>query len=251
MNQLQITPLTHIQEITKGTDLAAEIIHSMHKQNLSLAEGDIIVVTQKIVSKAEGATVDLTTLTPSPFAKTLAKTGKKSAAYYEVVLRQTKRIVKADHGIVICETHHGFVCANAGVDESNVEGQQIVTLLPVDPDASAQKILQTLQKATKIKKLAIIISDTWGRTWREGQTNMAIGIAGIQPLLSYEGKKDPYGYHLQATIIAIADELASAAELVMNKTDNVPAAIIRGYNFQTGKTSIQSLLRDPKTDLFR
>lgn len=251
MNQLTIIPLTEIGAITEQSDLAEEITNSLAKQNLKPMVGDIFVVTQKVVSKVEGALVDLRKVTPSACAKTLAENGKKSAAYYEVVLQQSKRIVRSGHGVLICETHHGFICANAGVDESNVKGKDIVSLLPKDSDASAQKILTGLQKQGNIKNLAVIISDTWGRAWREGQVNMAIGVAGIDPLVSYQGLKDQTGYTLEATVIAIADELAGAGELVMNKLDNVPVALIRGYAFKPAKGNIKHILRDPKMDLFR
>ena len=226
----------------------------MQAQQLALKQGDILVVTQKIVSKAEGSIVNLDEIQPSEFARTAALEGKKDAPYFEVVLRESRRVVRMDHGVLLTETKHGFICANAGVDESNVNGDREITLLPVDPDRSAQELRSRLQQLSDEGSdfdIAIIISDTWGRPWRSGQVNMAIGAAGIEPLADYRGQYDPYGYELHASVIAVVDELASAAELVMGKIDRVPVAIIRGYTYTRGEGSIKMLLRDPATDMFR
>jgi len=226
----------------------------MQAQQLALKQGDILVVTQKIVSKAEGSIVNLDEIQPSEFARTAALEGRKDAPYIEVVLRESRRVVRMDHGVLLTETRHGFICANAGVDESNVNGDREITLLPVDPDRSAQELRSRLQQLSGEGSdfdIAIIISDTWGRPWRSGQVNMAIGAAGIEPLADYRGQYDPYGYELHASVIAVVDELASAAELVMGKIDRVPVAIIRGYTYTRGEGSIKTLLRDPATDMFR
>ena len=226
----------------------------MQAQQLALKQGDILVVTQKIVSKAEGSIVNLDEIQPSEFARTAALEGRKDAPYIEVVLRESRRVVRMDHGVLLTETKHGFICANAGVDESNVNGDREITLLPVDPDRSAQELRSRLQQLSGEGSdfdIAIIISDTWGRPWRSGQVNMAIGAAGIEPLVDYRGQYDPYGYELHASVIAVVDELASAAELVMGKIDRVPVAIIRGYTYTRGEGSIKTLLRDPATDMFR
>jgi len=226
----------------------------MQAQQLALKQGDILVVTQKIVSKAEGSIVNLDEIQPSEFARTAALEGKKDAPYIEVVLRESRRVVRMDHGVLLTETKHGFICANAGVDESNVNGDREITLLPVDPDRSAQELRSRLQQLSGEGSdfdIAVIISDTWGRPWRSGQVNMAIGAAGIEPLADYRGQYDPYGYELHASVIAVVDELASAAELVMGKIDRVPVAIIRGYTYNRGEGSIKTLLRDPATDMFR
>ncbi len=226
----------------------------MQAQQLALKQGDILVVTQKIVSKAEGSIVNLDEIQPSEFARTAALEGRKDAPYIEVVLRESRRVVRMDHGVLLTETKHGFICANAGVDESNVNGDREITLLPVDPDRSAQELRSRLQQLSGEGSdfdIAIIISDTWGRPWRSGQVNMAIGAAGIEPLADYRGQYDPYGYELHASVIAVVDELASAAELVMGKIDRVPVAIIRGYTYTRGEGSIKTLLRDPATDMFR
>ncbi len=252
--ELCIVPITNIGEIPPGTDLGIVIYEALQSQQLALQQGDILVVTQKIVSKAEGRTVNLHEVEPSEFARILALQSKKDAQHIEVVLRESRRIVRMDHGVLIAETKHGFICANAGVDESNVNGARQLTLLPIDPDRSARELrtrLQQLAGEGSDFDLAIIISDTWGRPWRTGQVNMAIGVAGMEPIADYRGQHDPYGYELQVSAIAAADELASAAELVMGKIDRIPVALIRGYPYIPGKGSVRSLLRDASTDLFR
>ena len=219
-------------------------------QGLALASDDILVVTQKIVSKAEGQLVDLHTVTPSPFAEQIAEIQAKDPQVVEVVLRETKRIVKMAQRTIISETHHGLVCAHAGVDESNVAGEGTVALLPVDSDASARRLRQGIRERTGVE-LAVIISDTFGRPWREGLVNVAIGVAGMEPLKDYRGLPDTEGRILKVTTLAVADELASAAELVMGKLDKVPVAIIRGYPYTPGEGDARLLLRAPEKDLFR
>ena len=253
-SELRITPITNINEISPGIDLGNVIYVALQAQKLELQQGDIFVVTQKIVSKAEGRIVNLTEVQPSAFAEIAAAQGKKDAQHIEVVLRESRRIVRMDHGVLIAETKHGFICANAGVDESNVNGERELTLLPVDPDRSARELrarLQQLAGADSGFDIAVIISDTWGRPWRNGQVNMAIGVAGMEPIVDYRGQYDPYGYELQVSAIAVADELAAAAELVMGKVDRVPVALIRGYSYIPGQGDARSLLRDTGTDMFR
>ena len=253
-SELRIIPITSIDEISPGVDLGSVIYVALQAQKLELQQGDIFVVTQKIVSKAEGRIVNLTEVQPSAFAEIAAAQGKKDAQHIEVVLRESQRIVRMDHGVLIAETKHGFICANAGVDESNVNGERELTLLPVDPDRSARELrarLQQLAGADSGFDIAVIISDTWGRPWRNGQVNMAIGMAGMEPIVDYRGQYDPYGYELQVSAIAVADELASAAELVMGKVDRVPVALIRGYSYIPGQGDARSLLRDTATDMFR
>jgi coenzyme F420-0:L-glutamate ligase / coenzyme F420-1:gamma-L-glutamate ligase len=254
--ELKIIPVRGIGEIPAGTDLGKLIADALHTQKITLQQHDVLVVTQKIVSKAEGRTVDLNTIEPSPFASQIAERYDKDARHVEVVLRESKRIVRMDHGVIISETQHGFICANAGVDESNVNGAHLLTLLPLDSDASARSLLASLRQhmsgeIEQATEIAIIISDTWGRPWRNGQVNMAIGSAGIDTLTDYRGQIDPYGYELHASIIAVADELSSAAELVMGKIDQVPVAIIRGYHFVAGEQDAHALIRDGATDMFR
>ncbi len=252
--ELRILPLRGIGEISPGTDLGLLIFHALREQDLMLQAGDILVVTQKIVSKAEGRLVHLNDISPSAFAQSYAEQWQKDARHVEVVLRESKRIVRMDHGVLISETYQGFICANAGVDESNVDGNQLLTLLPVDSDQSARGLRTRLQELASDERhldIAVIISDTWGRPWRNGQVNMAIGIAGMQSLTDYRGLLDPYGYELRASMIAVADELAAAAELVMGKVDAIPVALIRGYAYTPGNDSAHTLIRDSANDMFR
>ncbi len=251
---VMLMPVHGIGEVQVGTALP-ELIHAALLANgLTLQDGDVLVVTQKIVSKAEGQTINLAEVQPSPFAYEIAAQGRKHASYYEVVLRESRRIVRMQRGVLITETHHGFICANAGVDNSNVPGLEVVTLLPRNPDLSAATLrhgLHTLSGA----QVAIVISDSFGRPWREGQVNVAIGVAGLDPLVDYTGQTDPHGYRLEASMLAVGDELASAAELVMNKIDRVPAALVRGYRYRATddpqQATARRLLRDPQYDLFR
>lgn len=251
-NELRIFPITAIGEVTPKTDLAHTIYDALQTEHLTLEQGDVLVVTQKVVSKAEGRLVNLDDVEPSAFAHKIAEQGKKDPQHVEVVLRESKRIVRMDHGVLISETQQGFICANAGVDESNINGARQLALLPVDADRSAQELRTRLQVFTGSDiEFAVIISDTWGRPWRTGQVNMAIGVAGMQALSDYRGQRDPYGYELHASVIAIADELAAAAELVMGKIDRVPVALIRGYSYTPAEGSVRELLRDSATDMFR
>jgi coenzyme F420-0:L-glutamate ligase / coenzyme F420-1:gamma-L-glutamate ligase len=252
--ELSIIPIKGIGDIIPGSDLGFIIYKAMQAQDIELKQGDVLVITQKIVSKAEDNIVNLDDVQVSEFARSLAAKSNKDAPYIEVVLRESSRIVRMDHGVIICETKHGFICANAGVDESNVNGARSITLLPIDPDYSAQQLrthLQELSGEGSSLDIAVIISDTWGRPWRNGQVNLAIGVAGMEAILDYRGQYDPYGYELHASVLATADELASAAELVMGKIDHIPVALIRGYTYIPGEGSAKTLLRDPTTDLFR
>lgn len=251
-NELRIVPVTGIGEIPPGTDLGKLIFDALQTQHLSLEQGDVLVVTQKIVSKAEGQLVNLDEIEPSEFARIAAQQSKKDAQHLEVVLRESKRIVRMDHGVIISETHHGFICANAGVDESNIGGKRQLALLPVDSNRSARELRSRLQQLSeKQVDIAVIISDTWGRPWRSGQVNNAIGVAGMESVVDYRGQIDPYGYELQASAIAVADELAAAGELVMGKIDRVPVALIRGYAYIPSESDATTLLRDSASDMFR
>jgi coenzyme F420-0:L-glutamate ligase/coenzyme F420-1:gamma-L-glutamate ligase len=246
-----IIGLTGIPEVRPGSDLVALILAASRASQTPLCPGDILVVTQKIVSKAEGRLVRLSEITPSPFAECLAATlGGRDPRHIEVILRETRRIVRMDRGVLITETHHGFVCANAGVDASNVPGDDTLCLLPHDPDTSAQRLRHGLQAALGFD-VPIVISDSFGRPWRNGITNIAIGVAGLNPLMDYRGQKDPYGYELKVSIMAIADELAAAAELVAGKTSGRPVAIVRGYDYIRAEGTARDLLMDPARDLFR
>ena len=244
-----VTGIEGIPEVQPGDDLARLICEALERQGLALADGDVLVVTQKSVSKAEGRFVDLETVEPSALAIELATNWEKDPRHVEVVLRESKRIVRMDHGVIICETRHGLVCANAGVDASNVPGGRLM-LLPEDPDASAERIRQSLRRETGID-VPVIISDTFGRPWRTGYTEVAIGVAGMLPILDYVGQIDTHGRELRATWICIADELASAAELVTGKVNRVPVALIRGYEVPRGEGSAREMVRQAATDMFR
>ena len=240
-------PVEGIPEVPDGADLG-EIL-SRAAGDL-LRTRDVLVVTHKIVSKAEGRLVDLRGVEPSPFAKSFAAEYEKDARQIEVVLRESRRVVRMDRGIIISETHHGFVCANAGVDASNVPGDDTVCLLPLEPDASAAGLREKLAASPGVD-LAVIISDSFGRPWRNGITDVAIGTAGMDPLADYRGGTDPHGKQLEASILAVADELAGAAELVMGKIAGIPAAIIRNYPYELADGTAKDLLMDPARDLFR
>ena len=249
-SEVRIIGLQGLPDITPGMDLARVIVEAALAQDLTFISGDILVVTQKIVSKAEGQLVDLHAVTPSPFALQVAKIQEKDPQIVEVVLRESRRVVRMAQRTIIAETHHGFICAHAGVDESNVAGEGTVALLPVDSDASARHLRQDIHQRTGVE-LAVIISDTFGRPWREGLVNVAIGIAGMAPFKDYRGLPDTEGRILKVTTLAVADELASAAELVMGKLDRVPVALIRGYPYTPGEGAATQMLRAPERDLFR
>jgi len=246
---LQLWALRGLGEIHPGDDLVARLADAL-ATGPGLRDGDILVVTQKVVSKAEGRLLDLRTVEPSPFARAWASVHGKDPRHVEAVLREAQRIVRMDRGVLIAETRHGFICANAGVDASNVPGDEVVCLLPLDPDASAERLRAGLA-ARFHAQVGVVISDTFGRPWRNGQTNVAIGVAGVRALLGYQGQHDPYGRELRVTEIAVADELAAAAELVMAKTIGVPAALVRGAATLLGAGSARELVRAPEHDLFR
>jgi coenzyme F420-0:L-glutamate ligase/coenzyme F420-1:gamma-L-glutamate ligase len=247
---IQITPIRVSDHIRPDNDLGVVILEAIADSQIEIQNGDILVVTHKIVSKAEGRVIDLTRIRPSPKAIRMAKEHDKDPRVMELILKESIQILRAKNGIIISETKHGFVCANAGVDQSNVEGDMAV-LLPAAPDESASRIQDAVMEKTG-KEIAVIITDTFGRTFRNGQTNVAIGIAGINPIKSYIGTYDMYGRKLRVTEIAVADEIASAAELVMGKAEGTPVAIVRGYIFEkASKTSVKSLLRAKERDLFR
>ena len=246
---VRIFGLPGIPEVHPGDDLPGMIAAAARDAG-GLQANDVVVVTQKVVSKAEGRIVDLATVTPAAFAEQVAATWEKDARQVEVVLGESKRIVRMGHGVMICETHHGFICANAGVDASNVEQTGTVCLLPVDSDASAAGIRDRLVAAFGVP-VAVIVSDSFGRPWREGIVNFAIGCAGMAPLLDYTGQHDPAGYELRVTAMAVVDELAAAAELVHGKLARMPVAVIRGAEYTRGEGTIRALIRDAERDLFR
>ena len=247
---ITISPLTEFPLVKEGDDLAQLIIQSATSQMIELEDSDIIVVTQKIVSKSEGRIISLDGIAPSPFAKRIALETDRDPRYVEAILGETNRFVKMKYRHIITETKHGFVCANAGIDRSNVEGEETISLLPKDPDESARRLKDEINKLTG-KNIAIIITDTWGRPWRLGQVNFAIGVAGMNPFRDHRGETDMFGYTLRVTNIAIADELASAAELVMAKSDRIPVAVIKGCKYRGEDGSAKALIRPLKDDLFK
>ncbi|HEV8227584.1 MAG TPA: coenzyme F420-0:L-glutamate ligase [Methylomirabilota bacterium] len=245
----EVIGIEGLPEIQLGDDLGRLIAEAATAQGTSLAAGDLLVVSQKIVSKTEGRVLRLGDITPSPESQAVAEEIGRDPRLVEVILRESRRVVRKDKGVLIVETHHGLVCANAGVDQSNVDADT-ACLLPEDSDRSARGLRDRLEALTR-HRLGIIIADTFGRPWREGLTNVAIGVAGLEPLKSYLGEKDPAGHVLQATILALADELSSAAEPIMGKLDRIPVVVIRGLNWPRGESGSRSLLRDPSRDLFR
>ena len=246
-----VLPLPGLGIIKEGDDVGLQICQACRETKFDLYEGDVLVVAQTVISRAEGRIVRLSSVVPSRRARQLAAKLDKPANMIEVILRASKRVLRAEKGHLITETPHGFVCANAGVDSSNVPQPDSVTLLPENPDASAQRIRQTIKAQLNVD-VGIIISDTHGRPFREGAINVAIGVAGLLPMKVYIGMTDLFGYELRSTKVAIADELASAAELVMGEAaEGNAVVVIRGYHFELGEGSGQTLVRDPKRDLFR
>jgi coenzyme F420-0:L-glutamate ligase/coenzyme F420-1:gamma-L-glutamate ligase len=250
VTDVRIIAVRGVGEVRPGDEPAEILLEAFDLQGERFQDGDVLVVTQKIVSKAEGQIVDLRTVEPSATALELSAINKRDPRQIEVALRETASVIRMERGILISETRHGFICANAGVDGSNLAQATEVSLLPVDPDASAERIRTVLREKTGAD-IAVIISDTFGRPWRTGQTNVAIGVAGMRPVHDYRGERDSAGLELVVTEIAVADELASAGELVMGKLDRVPAAVIRGYAYERGDGRATELIRDPSMDMFR
>jgi coenzyme F420-0:L-glutamate ligase/coenzyme F420-1:gamma-L-glutamate ligase len=248
---IKIMPIKILADIKVGDSLGKIITETIRQAREDILEGDILVVAQKIVSKAEGRVVDLDRVKPSRKAMKLATTLGKDPRVVEIILRESSEVIKVKKGIIISETKHGFVCANAGVDQSNVQGHDHVLLLPTDPDKSAARIRREVRERTGVR-VAVVVTDTFGRPFRLGQTNVAVGIAGIKPIRSYIGTRDMYGKMLRVTEIAVADEIASAAELAMGKIERVPVVVVRGYGFEkTARSSIKQLARPRRLDLFR
>ena len=247
--ELRLVRIPGIPEIRRRENIAKLITDSAREAGIRFEDGDILVIAQKIISKSEGAFVRLATVKPSPEALAMAARLKKDPRIVEVVLKESRRIVRSDP-VLIAETHHGFVCANAGVDHSNVPDSDVVTLLPRNPDRSAKKLAAALAKLTR-KRIAVIISDTFGRPWRLGLTNVAIGAAGLPVLLDLRGTSDRHGRPLTATILAVADELAAAAGLLMGKSQGHPVVLIRGYRFMPVSEPATSIIRPAAEDLFR
>ena len=238
-----------LPEVAPGDDLARLLVEAAQRQRLVLEQGDVFVVAQKVVSKAEGRIVRLDSIKPSERAEQWAAEYQKDPRAIEIVLREASSIVRMERGVIIAKTRHGFVCANAGVDVSNVPGGTAL-LLPENPDRSASTLQEQLVRAFGVH-VAVIISDTFGRPWREGLVNVALGVAGMMPLVDYRGQRDTHGKMLQATVIALADELAAAGGLVMGKLNRVPAAVLQGLAMSQGSGSGRDLIRPAERDLFR
>jgi coenzyme F420-0:L-glutamate ligase / coenzyme F420-1:gamma-L-glutamate ligase len=248
--EVRIVPIAVSGEIGTGDSLSAKLLAAAQGLGLRFEDGDILVVKHKVVSKTEGAVVALDEIKPSKASRDWARRYGLDARVSELAVRESRRIVRRKHGVMITETQPGFVCANSGVDVSNVDGGHHAVLLPVDPDRSAARLRRELKKQLGID-IAVIVSDSFGRPWREGLTEVAIGVAGMWPLIDYRGERDPHGYPLHATVDAVADELACAAGLVCGKLQNTPACIIRGYLYRKGSGTARQMIRSAKHDLFR
>jgi coenzyme F420-0:L-glutamate ligase/coenzyme F420-1:gamma-L-glutamate ligase len=248
--RLELIGLDGIPEVRPGDDLPALIVDAIHASDLDLADADVLVVTQKIVSKAEGRLVELASVEPSAFAAEWAERWGRDPRQVELVLRESASIVRmAPGGLIISRTRHGLVCANAGVDVSNVGGGEVAALLPLDPDASARAIRHGIGAALGVPP-AVVISDSFGRPWRNGIVNVAIGSAGIEPLLDLRGTPDAAGREMQATVIAVADQLASAADLVGGKVDGRPVVLVRGFAWRPSEAGASILVMERERDLF-
>ncbi len=249
MKRLELIGIESIGEVTRGDSVGGLVLAACAREGIVLSDSDVLVIAQKIVSKAEGQSVELAEIRPSPRAIELARQSDKEPALVEVILGESRGIIRSGGKALVVETHHGFICANAGVDQSNV-GQHRVTLLPTNPDVSARRIRDEIMKQTG-SELAVIISDSFGRPWRIGTVDVAIGIAGMKAVKDERGLEDRYGYRLKAAVAAVADEIAAAAELVMGKREGVPAVIVRGCEIEKEEGSVKDLLRPTAEDLFR
>ena len=241
--KLEFVPIELLPEIQAGINLPQRLLNAIGECGIELQSHDIVAVTQKIISKAEGRVIHLCSVEASPQSVAIARRTQKDPRLVEVILRESRRIVRIRGDVIICETHHGFICANAGVDQSNIEGADAVSLLPKDPDRSAHQLAQVLG-------CGVIVTDTFGRVWREGLVDTAIGIARVPPFMDFRGERDTSGHLLQATVLAAADSLAAAAGLVMGKTSRIPVVLIRGFQWEETESRTTMLLRAPQKDLF-
>jgi coenzyme F420-0:L-glutamate ligase/coenzyme F420-1:gamma-L-glutamate ligase len=248
--KIQILGLPVDGEIVPGDPLSQKLLAAAKKLRIRFQNHDILVVKHKVVSKSEGAMVTLKTIKPSAASRVWARKYKLDARVTELALRESRRVVRRRRGVLITETRHGFICANSGVDVSNVDGGHQAVLLPKDPDQSAARLRKEFKKRIGVE-MAVIVSDSFGRPWREGLTEVAIGVAGMRPLVDYRGRRDLHGYKLHASIDAVADELACAAGLVCGKLEGTPACIIRGFSYKAGSGTARQLIRPAANDLFR
>ena len=250
VGEVRLIPIRFAGEIVPGDSIAEKLLDAIRSNRQRFKAGDILVVKHKIISKAEGRFVSLDTISPSRESIAWAEQYKLDARVVELALRESRGVIRRKNGVLITETQHGFICANSGIDLSNVDGGKTALLLPEDSDRSAAELRRALKKRTGLT-IAVIISDSFGRPWREGLTEFAIGVAGINPLRDDRGQCDPQGYKLKASVEAIADELACAAGLVCGKLNRAPACIVRGFSYAAGSDSVKELLRPAATDLFR
>jgi coenzyme F420-0:L-glutamate ligase/coenzyme F420-1:gamma-L-glutamate ligase len=248
--ELRLIPISLADEIKPGDSLADKLLESLRQPSLAFEPGDILVVKHKIVSKSEGRIIDLATIKPTADSVVWAKKYSLDARVVELALRESRAVIRRKNGVLITETRFGFICANSGVDVSNVDGGRHALLLPVDPDRSARKLHRELKKRTSIA-IPVLITDTFGRPWREGLVDFCIGIAGMKPLRDDRGRRDPHGYTLNASLEGVADELACAAALVCGKLNRIPACIIRGFPYEPARGRTRDLLRPKASDLFR
>jgi coenzyme F420-0:L-glutamate ligase/coenzyme F420-1:gamma-L-glutamate ligase len=249
-NEIRLIPIAVSGEIQPGENTVEKLLGALSRQRQSLRPGDILIIKHKIVSKAEGRLVDLATIKPSASSVAWAKKYQLDARVIELALQQSRAVIRRKNGVLITETHHGFLCANGGIDVSNVNGGRHALLLPKDPDRSARELHRELKKCTGLA-IPVIITDSFGRPWREGLVDHCIGIAGMKPLRDDRGHRDPHGYQLHASVEAVADELAAAAGLVCGKLNRTPACIVRGFCYEPARGNTRDLLRPAKTDLFR
>jgi coenzyme F420-0:L-glutamate ligase/coenzyme F420-1:gamma-L-glutamate ligase len=248
--EVRLIPIPFVDNVAPGMDIADTVLQSMRRRHQRFRQGDILVVKHKIISKSEGCLIDLATVRPSAEAMAWAEPYKLDARVIELALRESRAVIRRKNGVLITETHHGFVCANNGIDVSNVDGGKTALLLPKDPDRSAANLRRRLKNKTGLA-IPVIITDSFGRPWREGLAEFAIGIAGMKALRDDRGRRDAHGYRLKASVEAVADELACAAGLVCGKLNRTPACIVRGFRFSPGGGGFRELLRSPDRDLFR
>jgi len=248
--EIRLIPIVLADEIAPGASIADKLLESLRPRRQRLQRGDILVVKHKIISKSEGRLVDLATITPSAESIAWATQYSLDARVIELAIRESRSVIRRQNGVLITETRHGFLCANSGIDVSNVDGGKTALLLPEDPDRSAANLRRALKKKAGVA-VPVIITDSFGRSWREGLTEFAIGISGMKPLRDDRGKRDSHGYKLKASVEAIADELACAAGLVCGKLNRAPACIVRGFSYESNAGGVARLLRSAANDLFR
>jgi coenzyme F420-0:L-glutamate ligase/coenzyme F420-1:gamma-L-glutamate ligase len=250
VTEVRLIPIRFGDDILPGDSIAGKLLDAMRRNRQHFQAGDILIVKHKIVSKAENRFVDLGTISPSTELIAWGEQYDVDARVIELALRESRGVIRRKNGVLITETRHGFICANAGIDISNVDGGKTALLLPENPDRSAAKLRTVLKKRTGLS-IPVIVTDSFGRPWREGLTEFAIGIAGMKPLRDDRGRRDPRGYKLRASVEAVADELACAGGLVCGKLNRAPACIVRGFSYTSAVGGVKDLLRPAATDLFR